>query len=295
MLRDLIEIDEEQCIGCGSCVPNCHQGALQIIDGKVRLLSDLMCEGLGACVGHCPTGAMKISKQEAAPYDEALVMDKMIKAGTNTLKAHLEHLVQHKQDAYFAQALGILKERGIENPMEKTTNTGASPMAHHGCPSQSIHVFHKNKQPGHSNQDQGLAPECAAPQSAVPQSQLGQWPVQLHLVSPGAPYFEGADLLLASDCSAFSHGNFHQRFLKGKALAIACPKLDPGQDGYVNKLTAMIDHAGLNTITVLIMEVPCCRGLLAIAQQSLAQAQRKIPIKAVVLSLQGEVKQEVWV
>ena len=126
-------------------------------------------------------------------------------------------------------------------------------------------------------------------------SQLRQWPVQLHLVSPQAPYFEGADVLLSADCVAYTMGDFHKEQLKGKSLAIACPKLDDGQDNYVEKLVSMIDDAKINTLTVIIMQVPCCRGLLAIAQQALRQAKRKVPVKAIIVSLQGEILSEDWI
>ncbi len=125
-------------------------------------------------------------------------------------------------------------------------------------------------------------------------TELRQWPVQLHLVSPQAPYFQGADVLLAADCVAYAAGDFHKDFLKGKGLAIACPKLDDGQDIYVNKLTAMIDEANINTLTVAIMQVPCCGGLLATAKQAAAAAERKIPLKSVVIGVQGEVLSDEW-
>lgn len=297
MLRDIIEIDEELCVGCGECVPNCHQGALQIIDGKVRLLSDLMCEGLGACVGHCPTGAMTISKREAQPYDEALVMEKMIAGGPNVIKAHLEHLRQHAQDSYLAQAIGILEARGLNNPLEaqKTAPIQAKP---HTIKLHQDHGHGGGGCPG--SRAMSLSPAAGhstgtdSPVSQPATSELRQWPVQLHLLSPQAPYLKGSDLLLAADCTAFAAGGFHGTFLKGKTLAIACPKLDDGQDGYVNKLTTMVDSAGINTLTVLIMEVPCCRGLVQIAQSAVAKAGRKIPIKMIVLGLDGEVRSETW-
>ena len=126
-------------------------------------------------------------------------------------------------------------------------------------------------------------------------SQLRQWPIQLHLVSPQAPYFQGADVVLAADCVPFAMGNFHNDFLKGKALAIACPKLDAGQEAYVEKIRAWYEEAKINTLTVMIMQVPCCRGLLAAAVQALQGSKRKVPIRCVVVSLQGEVLQEEWV
>ncbi|NJO89035.1 MAG: 4Fe-4S ferredoxin [Chloroflexia bacterium] len=126
-------------------------------------------------------------------------------------------------------------------------------------------------------------------------SELQQWPVQMHLVNPMAPYFQNADVLIAADCVAFAMGNFHQKYLKGKGLAIACPKLDDGLDTYVNKMTSMIDDAKINTLTVMIMQVPCCGGLLQMAKAAVDRASRKVPIKAMVVSLQGEILQEEWV
>jgi len=126
------------------------------------------------------------------------------------------------------------------------------------------------------------------------QSQLRQWPIQLHLVSPAAPYYEGADVLLAADCVAYALGGFHPDFLKGKALAIACPKLDEGHEAYVKKITSWLEDAKINTLTVLIMQVPCCMGLVGLAQQALQAATRKVPVKYVVVSLQGEILKEEW-
>jgi hypothetical protein len=133
-----------------------------------------------------------------------------------------------------------------------------------------------------------------APATAAP-SQLRQWPIQLHLVSPQAPYFQGADVLLAADCTAFALGAFHNDFLKGKSIAIACPKLDQGRDVYVEKIKSLAEDAKINTLTVLIMQVPCCRGLLALASEALSQSSRKVPMKAVVVGLQGDILSEEWV
>ena len=126
-------------------------------------------------------------------------------------------------------------------------------------------------------------------------SQLTHWPVQLHLVSPQAPHFQGCDLLLAADCTAYALGDFHKDCLKGKALAIACPKLDSEQEVYVEKITALIDEARINTLTVMIMQVPCCGGLLHLAKQAAAAAKRKVPLKCVVVGIQGGILKEEWV
>lgn len=274
--RAIIKIDENKCNGCGLCIPNCPEGALRIIDGKARLISDLFCDGLGACLGHCPVGAIEVEEREAEPYDERQVMENIIKAGPNTIKAHLEHLWDHGEKEYFDQAVEVLKKNKIEVP--KMANQQFDVPC--GCPGAAVRDFGKDE----DQVQEGIRP-----------SQLRQWPVQLHLVPPGAPYFQGADVLLAADCVAFSLGDFHKDYLKGKALAIACPKLDEGQESYVEKLIALIDQAKINTLTVMIMEVPCCGGLLQIAKAALEKAKRKIPIKKIVVSIQGEIKQEDWV
>ena len=283
MEREIIKIDEEKCNGCGLCVPGCPEGALQIIDGKARLISDLFCDGLGACIGECPEGAITIEKREAEPYDERTVMENIIKAGPNTVKAHLAHLKEHGETAFLKIAVDVLKEKNMDIPAGYQEEDKPKQHGHAmgGCPGSRTMDF---------TQESGTQ----TAQGDV-SSQLTQWPVQLHLVSPMAPYYQNADVLIAADCTAFALGDFHQRFLKDKALAIACPKLDEGQEIYVAKLTAMIDEAKINTLTVLIMQVPCCGGLLRLAQQAAEQASRKIPVKKVVVGIKGEILQEDWV
>lgn len=156
-----------------------------------------------------------------------------------------------------------------------------------GCPGSAEQDFRETDKKG--GDESGVHPVGVRP------SQLRQWPVQLHLVSPMAPYFQKADVLLSADCVGFSLGDFHKDFLAGKSLAIACPKLDDGQDEYVDKITSLIDDAQINTLTVMIMQVPCCGGLTAIASQGAAKAKRKIPIKNIVVSLQGDILSEEWV
>lgn len=274
--RDIIKIDEDKCNGCGLCVPNCPEGALQIIDGKARLVSDLFCDGLGACIGNCPEGAISVEKREAEEYDERKVMENIIKQGKNTIKAHLEHLENHGADKYLKEAKDFLKERGIDIPEKKESTKTRS-----FCPGSKIMDFSREEK----NQNEG----------GKRTSELKQWPIQLHLVSPNAPYFVGKDVLLAADCTAFSIGDFHKDFLKGKTLIIACPKLDSNIDVYVEKLRKMIDESRINTLTVLVMEVPCCSSLLQIAKKALNSASRKIPIKLIVVGLNGEVLTEEWI
>ena len=285
MKRNIIKIDEEKCTGCGLCIPNCPEGAIQMIDDKARLVSDLVCDGLGACLGHCPEGAITIEEREAEPYDEAKVMANIVKQGANTIRAHLEHLEEHGQDDYLTQAVAYLEQAGIDNPMEKKAE---EQMQHQqgtkcGCPGSRSMEFTEPAADGEADES-GSRP-----------SQLTHWPIQLHLMSPMAPQYKGADVLLSADCVAYSMGDFHKDYLKGKALTIACPKLDEGQDVYVEKIKSLIDEAGINTLTVMIMQVPCCSGLLHIAKQAAEQASRKVPVKCAVVSLQGEILKEEWV
>ena len=297
MKRQIITIDEKRCTGCGDCIPGCPEGALQVIDGKARLISDLFCDGLGACIGHCPTGAMKIETREAEPYDEKRVMHESIaKGGPNVIAAHLHHLMDHAQNDFVLQALEYLQEQGIANPLESEPDRKQAAQHSHTAHS---HVAHAGGCPGSRTIDfsaNGKSEAAVATMPGAPvQSALRQWPIQLHLVSPQAPYFEGSDLLLAADCCAFAVGDFHGSFMRGKSLAIACPKLDSEMDIYVDKLAAMIDLSRINTITVAIMEVPCCGGLMSIVAEAQRKAKRKVPVKKVLISLQGETLSEEWV
>src|ERR1035437_4339063 len=149
--------------------------------------------------------------------------------------------------------------------------------------------------PGSKMQDFRPAATGAAVEAGEVKSQLGQWPVQMHLISPTAPYFKGADVLLTADCVAYALGGFHPEYLKGKSIGIACPKLDEGQEEYVEKIKSWIDDAKINTLTVMIMQVPCCRGLLSLAQQAAQAATRKVPIKLIVVGIQGDIVEESWV
>lgn len=278
MKRKIIRIDEERCDGCGVCVPECHEGALQVIDGKVRLISDLFCDGLGACLGHCPQDALTIEEREAEPYNEYKVMDYIVRGGVNVIKAHLEHLRDHNEMEYFNQAVKYLDENEIELPILKQNAPAKSAC---GCPGSHEMSFD--------------APPEETEEEGKRKSQLTQWPIQMHLVSPTAPHFRNSDLLLAADCCAFSYGDFHKDFMKGKSLAIACPKLDSNKQVYLEKLITMITEANLKSITVMIMQVPCCSGLLQMAQQAVDQSGRNIPIEAVVIGVNGDVLKEVRV
>lgn len=291
MKRKIIKIDEAKCTGCGLCIPNCPEGAIQILDGKARLVSDLSCDGLGACLGHCPEGAITIEEREAEPYSEMKVMETIILKGETTVRAHLEHLRDHNQAEFLAEALRFLEQKGLPNPLVGPASVplghGEHGQGHHGhggggCPGARAMAFAKP------------AAHAPAAEGSTP-SRLTHWPVQLHLISPQAPHFHGADLLLAADCTAFALGDFHSKYLNGKVLAIGCPKLDSEQEIYVRKLVALIDEAKINTVTVMIMQVPCCSGLLRLAREAVKQAGRKIPLKCVVVGLQGDILKTEWV
>ncbi len=284
MKRKIIQIDEEKCTGCGLCIPNCQEGALQIIDGKARLISDLFCDGLGACIGHCPEGAIEIIEREAEPYNERKVMETISQKGENTIIAHLNHLKDHNEYGFLQEAISFLKEKKIEINME--TIHGTKP-GKSGCPGTEAKDF--------GNRTETNTPETKA-ENEFPavRSELKQWPVQLHLINPQASYFKEADVVLAADCTAFAMGNFHSKYLKGKSLVIACPKLDSNKESYIQKLTAMIAGAKINSLNVVMMEVPCCGGLLQMAKIARETAGRNIPIKKSVISLQGNVLEEEW-
>ena len=203
MKRKIIQIDHELCNGCGLCLPNCPEGALQLIDGKARLVSDLFCDGLGACIGTCPQAAITIEERDAQPYDEKETMGNIVKHGAPTIQAHLKHLAEHGQHEYLQQALGYLREKNIKVDFK--------PMGACACP-------------GSKMMDMRAAP-TARPSTQAPgglagrqqESQLQNWPVQLQLLNPAAPYFQNAELVIAADCTAFAHADFHQRFLPGNA------------------------------------------------------------------------------
>jgi NAD-dependent dihydropyrimidine dehydrogenase PreA subunit len=321
MKREIIRIDEDLCNGCGICIPNCHEGALQIVDGKARLISDLMCDGLGACIGHCPEGAITMETREAVPYSEKTVMEEMISKGKNTIIAHLKHLKDHKEFGFLKEGVEYLlanrenagfdvddvletvhthKAGGSEKPEAKApqqqhlghghANTHAHAHAHPhpqgggGCPgSRSMTIERDNL---------SLAGGVA---SADAPSELRQWPVQMHLINPAAGYFHGSDVVIAADCVAFAAGNFHNKYLKGKTVAIACPKLDSNMEVYVSKITSLIDDSKVNTVTVIMMEVPCCGGLLRLVKAGAEKATRKVPLKMIIIGINGEPVKEEWV
>ncbi|TYO99663.1 4Fe-4S binding protein [Geothermobacter ehrlichii] len=250
MIREIVRIDEEKCNGCGLCVPACAEGAIQIIDGKARLIADNLCDGLGACLGECPQDAISIERREADEFDEEAV------------EAHLGH----KPQAHPPSA------GGCPSAAVKTFTPPAG-----GCPSAQLRSF-----------GQGDAPSDADVAGRRP-SELRQWPVQLHLVPPTAPFLQEADVLLAADCVPFAYADFHKDLLKGKALLIACPKLDDTSP-YVEKLSAMIRQGRIRSLTVAHMEVPCCGGLIFMARQAIEASGVEIPFETINIGIQGERK-----
>jgi NAD-dependent dihydropyrimidine dehydrogenase PreA subunit len=282
MVRQIVEIDEELCDGCGLCVPSCAEGAIQLIDGKARLVGENLCDGLGACLGECPQGAITVEGREADEFDVSAVEKHLTAIGH--APATPDHAHASHSDATSDNDGAHVHEHTHGGETMTAAETHAHQHATGGCPGAKMMSFAQPDQHEGNGDHEGTRP-----------SQLRQWPVQLHLVGPQAPYFQGADVLLAADCVAFALGDFHKDHLKGNSLAIACPKLDEGQDIYQQKLTALIDDAKINTLTVMTMEVPCCHGLLMLAKSAAEQAGRKIPIKHKQVSLQGEILSEEWV
>jgi len=273
MRRRIINIDHEKCNGCGICVSDCPEGALQVIEGKARLVGDLLCDGLGACLKSCPEDAISVEEREAEPYDELKVLENMIPQGNGVIRAHLKHLKDHGQTEFLKQALSYLRQHEIPvDPVPDAPNARAT-MSH--CPGSKSMAFSSH---GSEEQDEQSRP-----------SRLTHWPIQLHLLSPSAPHYRHSDLLIAADCVAFSHADFHKDYLKGRTLAIACPKLDSNQEIYMVKLTALIDQAEVESILVMIMQVPCCSGLLRLVVEAANRAKRKVPIECLIMGIQGEV------
>jgi len=234
VLRNIVKIDEQKCNGCGLCINACAEGAIKIIDGKAKLVSDVYCDGLGACLGHCPEDAITIEKRQAEEFNE---------------EATKKHLAEDQK-------------AGIHAASE--------------CPATMAKKL----------REKGATTESA---EATAPSHLTHWPVQLKLVSPDAPYFANADLLLVADCVPFAMGDFHTTFLKDHSIAVGCPKLD-NPDFYIEKLAKILQANKLNSLTVIHMEVPCCFGLTHIARKAIYKSGAKMAFEDVTIDLQGNVK-----
>ena len=237
-IRKIVNIDEEKCDGCGACLLSCAEGALQIINGKAKLITEKYCDGLGACLGECPRGAITVEEREAEGFDE-------------------EAVAQHLQ----------AKERTDDKlPC--------------GCPSATVTQFERQTDAGVPSAEMA---------GAIPESRLTHWPVQLTLVPPSAPFLQGADLVLAADCVPFAYAGFHQDFLGGNALLVACPKLDDFQ-AHQSKLTEILHHSGVKSLTVVHMEVPCCSGLVHMAKQAILASGKNIPLREITIGIKGDRK-----
>ena len=283
MRRKIIKIDLEKCNGCGLCIPNCPEGALQIIDGKARLVSDLFCDGLGACIGHCPEGAISVEEREAGEYDERRVMGNIVPQGKNVIKAHLDHLKEHGQGDLMEEAIEFLKESEIDIPAPFGEASGAL----RDGPDKARAVF--TGCPGAKIMDLTRKGEATAEEKPVPTgvSRLRQWPVLIMLVPPHAPFLKGADLLIAADCVPFAYADFHEELLKGRVVLVGCPKFDD-VELYREKFEQIFRSSDVKSVTVAHMEVPCCFGMVRLVHDALEASGREIPFRTVEIGINGE-------
>ena len=256
MKRKIIKIDEDLCNGCGECVVGCSEGALQIVDGKAKLVKEDFCDGFGDCIGTCPTGALTIQEREAEDFDEAATIE-------NLRQTQGEEAVKKMQQA---QRLHEIKQKvhGL--------NSGG------GCPSsRTIQTKPKlNKKPTTNQSTATILP-----------SDLAQWPIQIHLVSPNAPYFDGKELVVMSTCAPLTSADTHWRYLRGRSVVVGCPKLD-NTSPYPAKLAAIIKENNIPKIVVVRMEVPCCGGLVEIVKQAIELSGKSVPLQVDTVSIEGE-------
>lgn len=253
MLRKIVRIDPDKCDGCGLCVPSCAEGAIKIVNGKAVLAADNLCDGLGACLGECPKDAISIEERDTAAFDEAAVEQHLAAMGRPA--------PSHGQHASSPQHAPLHSHGG-------------------GCPGSRMMSFAK---PAAS-----VEPAANAPKGSR-QSRLAQWPVQMRLVSPSAPYFQGADLLLTADCVPIAYAGYHEDFLDGKAVIMGCPKLDDN-DFFMNKLAEILQVSDIKSVTVLKMEVPCCGGIAWAAKEAIKKCGKTIPYTEVTIGIQGGIK-----
>lgn len=250
MIRQIIHIDEEKCNGCGACASACHEGAIDMIDGKAKLVREHYCDGLGDCLPACPTGAITFEEREAPEYDEEAVR-----------KSKLEKFMA-----------------------EKTAGGGKMP-PEGGCPGSRMMQFKREEVAAPAP-----ATAAAAAPAHVPTSQLAQWPCQIKLVPVNAPYFDGAKLLIAADCTAYAYANIHEEFMKGKVTIVGCPKLDAID--YSEKLRQIIEGNNIKSVTILRMEVPCCGGLEFAAKKAMQESGKFIPWNVVTFSVDGKILED---
>ena len=256
-IRKMVNIDEEKCDGCGLCVPACAEGAIQIIDGKAGLVSDVYCDGLGACLGECPQNAITIEEREAEDFDE------------DAVKVHLARLEKEKAAAEAPQKPAV--------PFPEPHPAAVSHHSAPACPGSAVHRF-----------DRPAACPTNFEAKAGP-SQLGHWPVQLMLVPPHAPFLKNQDILVCADCVPFTVPDFHGRYLAGRAVVVGCPKLD-NLEFYYEKLKAMFVEASPRKITVLRMEVPCCGGIAQAALDARNEVAPHVPLEVHTIGIRGDIQ-----
>ena len=254
MKRKIVSIDQNLCNGCGLCVSACHEGAIQLVDGKAKLISDSYCDGLGDCLPACPVDAIKIVEREAADYDEAAVAARQAAA-----KGHAAPAA----------------------PAPAPAPAAAKPPLPCGCPGMLAKAMAPKPAAA------AAAPDAPA---AAPVAQLGNWPVQIKLVNVRAPYLQNAALLIAADCTAFAYADIHRKFMRNKVTLIGCPKLDEGD--YAEKLTAILQANEIKSVTVLRMEVPCCGGIASAVQRALQASGKTIPWQVVTISTEGQILED---
>lgn len=254
-MRKIIRIDTEKCNGCGLCVPSCAEGAIEIVDGKAQLVAEKYCDGLGACLGECPEGALQVVDEEAEAFDESAVKEHLSDRAAAT----------HGTDAHGDRTLKMAAHAHQAAPC--------------GCPSMQMQSFATQTACEKAN-----APIAHAGPGV---SALTHWPIQIHLVPATAPFLRGADLLVAADCTPAAYPRFHDGLLQGKAVLLGCPKLDDA-DAYVKKFAAIFATADIKSVTVAVMEVPCCQGLPVIVRKGMAMAGKNIPLSVKTVSVRGE-------
>jgi NAD-dependent dihydropyrimidine dehydrogenase PreA subunit len=262
MKRKIIEIDEDLCNGCGDCIVGCAEGALQLVDGKAKMVKEQFCDGFGDCVGTCPTGALQIIEREAEAFDEEATIEHVRSQGG-------EEAVKRMLDA-----AEIHESKEKETPMPKPKMGG--------CPGMQVRMAEKKataEKPATTSVEGG---------GQVIKSDLEQWPIQLHLVPPTAPFFDGKELVVLSTCSPVASPDVHWRFVRGRSLVVACPKLDR-TEGYVEKLAGIMAGNNIPKVIIVRMSVPCCGGLTAITQQAYAASGRTdLIVEEVTIGLDGE-------
>lgn len=263
--RQIITIDEEKCDGCGNCVPACVEGALQVIDGKARLVKESYCDGLGACLGDCPQDALHVVEMEVESYDEPAVLGYLAQTAPEMVQRHVEHLRAHGMTSVAQPAA---------QPVAQTAAQPAAVSAIPLCPSVQMRAWEEP------------VVQAEPEQGARVRSELRQWPVQLHLIPPGAPFLRGATLTLIADCVPFANPNMHADLMVDTAIAVGCPKLDDGR-AYIEKLTQILQNSDVRSLRVAYMEVPCCRGLVFIAQQALQASGKDIPFETLLVNING--------